>query len=361
MSVSSILRLLIPSLAVFLQDCNERINSYQFKAILLFVCDAMELLDRPWTEKYRPSNLKEVIGQEAIVDKLKEFVKAKSFPSMIFSGPAGVGKTTSAIALAKELYGSQINEAFLELNASDARGIDVIRGRVKEFARTVPLSGGMVKIIFLDEADSLTSEAQHALRRTMEKYSLSTRFILSANYASKIIEPIQSRCVVLRFKPLREEEMKKYIERVAKSEGLEVDEKAIEALLYVSEGDLRKLTNIMQSTAVSEKTVTEKAIYEIAARARPKEIIAMLKYALAGDFVKSRAELNTLVLSHGMSGEDILLQCYREALNLEVEDRLKLKIISMIGDYNFRIVEGANDRIQLEAMLASLALVRADK
>ncbi len=318
----------------------------------------VEVLDKPWTEKYRPSNLREVIGQDAIVDKLKEFVKAKSFPSMIFSGPAGVGKTTSAIALARELYGEHMNDAFLELNASDSRGIDVIRGRVKEFARTLPLSGGMVKIIFLDEADALTSEAQHALRRTMEKYSSSTRFILSANYASKIIEPIQSRCVVLRFKPLKEEEMKTYIERVAKTEGLEVNEKAIEALIYVSEGDLRKLTNIMQSAAVSEKKVTDKEIYDIAARARPKEIIAMLKYALAGEFVNARAELNTLVLSHGMSGEDILLQCYREALNLDVDDKLKLRIISMVGDYNFRIVEGANDRIQLEAMLASLALLK---
>ena len=145
----------------------------------------MKVLDKPWTEKYRPSNLSEVIGQEAIVDKLKAFVGAKNFPSMIFAGPAGVGKTTSAIAMAHELYGDQMGEAFLELNASDARGIDVIRGRVKEFARTIPLSGGMVKIIFLDEADALTSEAQHALRRTMEKYSASTRFILSANYARR--------------------------------------------------------------------------------------------------------------------------------------------------------------------------------
>jgi replication factor C small subunit len=317
----------------------------------------MKVLDRPWTEKYRPANLNEVIGQEAIVDKLKAFVKAKSFPSMIFAGPAGVGKTTSAIAMAHELYGESMNEAFLELNASDARGIDVIRGRVKEFARTVALTSGMVKIIFLDEADALTSEAQHALRRTMEKYSSSTRFILSANYASKIIEPIQSRCVVLRFKPLKEDEMKSYISRIAKAEELDIDNKALEALIYVSEGDLRKLTNTMQSAAVAEKKITDKAIYDIAARARPKEIVAMLRYAISGDFIKSRNELNTLVLSYGMSGEDILLQCYREALNLQVDDNSKLKLISMIGDYNYRIVEGANDRIQLEAMLASLALI----
>ena len=317
----------------------------------------MEILDSSWTEKYRPAQLNQIIGQEAIVDKLKAFAEAKNFPNMIFSGPAGVGKTTSAIALAKELYKDNLSEAFLELNASDSRGIDVIRGRVKEFARTIPLSGGMVKIIFLDEADALTPEAQHALRRTMEKYSATTRFILSANYASKIIEPIQSRCVVLRFKPLKEENMMDYIKRVAEGEGLEIDGKSAEALIYVSEGDLRKLTNVLQSASVSRKNVTEASIYDIAARARPKEVIAMLRYALSGDFIKARNELNILVLSYGMSGEDVLLQCYREALNLEIDEKLKLRLISAIGDYNFRIVEGANDRIQLEAMLAKFALL----
>jgi replication factor C small subunit len=317
----------------------------------------MGVLDISWTEKYRPGSLADVIGQEAIVDRLKAFVKADSFPNMIFAGPAGVGKTSCAIAMAKELYGDKINEAFLELNASDSRGIDVIRGKVKEFARTISLSSDLIKIIFLDEADALTPEAQHALRRTMEKYAATTRFILSANYASKIIEPIQSRCVVLRFKPLNEEEMREYIKRIAKGEGIEIDEKAIDALIYVAEGDLRKLTNVLQSAAIMSKSVTDKSIYDIAARARPKEVVSMLRYAISGDFVKAREELNTLFLTYGMSGEDVLLQCYREALNLSIDDKLKLEIVNAIGDYNFRIVEGANDRIQLEAMLAKFALI----
>jgi replication factor C small subunit len=317
----------------------------------------MDVIDLSWTEKYRPSNLDQVIGQKAIVERLKAFVKTKNFPSMIFAGSAGVGKTTSAIAMAKELYGEKINEAFLELNASDSRGIDVVRGKVKEFARTLPISSDLVKIIFLDEADALTPEAQHALRRTMEKYSATTRFILSANYSSKIIEPIQSRCVVLRFRPLKEEEMITYIKRIEEGEGLDIDQKAIDALLYVSEGDLRKLTNVLQGAAVLNNRVTDNAIYDIAAKARPKEIAAMLRYALSGDFEKARAELNTLVLMYGMSGEDILIQCYREALALDTDQKLKLKVISDIGDCNFKIVEGANDRIQLEAMLARMALL----
>ena len=311
-----------------------------------------------WAEKYRPQLLEEVIGQESIVLRLKDFVKARNFPNMIFTGPAGVGKTTCAMAMARELYGNRISESFLELNASDSRGIDVVRGKVKEFARTISMDNGTVKIVFLDEADALTPEAQHALRRTMERYSSGTRFIMSANYSSKIIDPIQSRCVVFRFKPLKEEEMKKYIHRIAEKEGFIVGEKAVEALLYVSDGDLRRLTNTMQSVAVSGNGITEEAIYDIAARARPKEIVAMLRYAISGDFEKARNELNTLILIHGMSGEDILLQCYREAMNLDVEDKKKLRIISNIGECNFRIVEGANDKIQLEAMLANFALLK---
>lgn len=318
----------------------------------------MDIIDTSWAEKYRPQILDDVIGQSTIVTKLKDFVKARNFPSMIFAGPAGVGKTTCAMALAKELYGKRISESFLELNASDSRGIDVVRGRVKEFARTLSMDSSTVKIVFLDEADALTPEAQHALRRTMEKYSAGTRFIMSANYSSKIIDPIQSRCVVFRFKPLKEEEMMKYVERISEKEGLDISKKAIEALLYVSEGDLRKLTNTLQSAALSNKKIEEAAVYDIAARARPKEIVAMLRYALSGDFEKARIELNTLVLVHGMSGEDILMQSYKEAMGLDVDDKLKLKLISTIGECNFRIVEGANDRIQIEAMLASLALLK---
>ncbi len=318
----------------------------------------MDISDMSWAEKYRPQLLEEVIGQESIVLRLKDFVKARNFPNMIFTGPAGVGKTTCAMAMARELYGNRISESFLELNASDSRGIDVVRGKVKEFARTISMDNGTVKIVFLDEADALTPEAQHALRRTMERYSSGTRFIMSANYSSKIIDPIQSRCVVFRFKPLKEEEMKKYIHRIAEKEGFIVGEKAVEALLYVSDGDLRRLTNTMQSVAVSGNGITEEAIYDIAARARPKEIVAMLRYAISGDFEKARNELNTLILIHGMSGEDILLQCYREAMNLDVEDKKKLRIISNIGECNFRIVEGANDKIQLEAMLANFALLK---
>ena len=321
----------------------------------------MQLPDLPWIEKYRPKNLDEVIGQKLIVGRLKAFVERGNFPNMIFAGSAGIGKTTCAIAMANDLYGDQINGALKELNASDARGIDVIRGEVKEFAKTISMAKVPIKIIFLDEADALTSDAQHALRRTMEKFSKETRFILSANYASKIIEPIQSRCVVFRFKPLNEEEMKEYIKRIVEQEKLEIDEKAVGALVYVGDGDLRKLTNILQSAAMQSRKITEASIYEVAAKARPKEIITMLKDSVVGNFDSARNELDNLMLKHGMSAEDILTQCYKEVQGLGVDERLKLKIVVQLGECNFRIVEGANERIQLEAMLANLALIGKEK
>lgn len=314
------------------------------------------LSDLPWTEKYRPHNLSEVIGQEMIINRLNDFVKNKNFPNMIFAGSAGIGKTTCAIAMANDLYKTDISSAFKELNASDSRGIEVIRGEVKQFAKTISLAKVPIKIIFLDEADSLTADAQHALRRTMEKFSSETRFILSANYASKIIDPIQSRCVVFRFKPLNEDDVKKYIKRITVNEKLEIDEKAINALIYISEGDLRKLTNVMQAASMQNKKLTEEIIYEISARARPKEISLMLKYATSKNFDKAIAELDKLILRYGMSGEDILTQCYREIQKIDMDEHIKLVIISNLGETNFRIIEGANERIQLEAMLANIAL-----
>lgn len=318
----------------------------------------MQGIELPWTEKYRPKSLEEVIGQKQIVERLKAFVKQGNFPNMIFAGSAGVGKTTSAIAMAKDLYNDEINTAFKELNASDARGIDVIRGEVKNFAKTISIARVPVKIIFLDEADALTADAQHALRRTMEKFSAETRFILSANYASKIIEPIQSRCVVFRFKPLTEDDMKEYVNRIVEGEGITLEKNAMEALIYVGDGDLRKLTNVLQSAAMKSEKITEADIYDVASRARPKEIMSMLRFAVEGDFDKARNELDTLTLKHGMSGEDILTQCYREAQNLHFDEKLKLKIIVYIGEANFRIVEGANERIQLESMLAQIAMLK---
>jgi len=277
-------------------------------------------MEQPWTEKYRPRKLEEMVGQDAVVERLEAYVKSKSIPHLLFAGPAGLGKTTAALCITNELFGD-VRGNFLELNASDERGIEVVRTKIKDFARTVPLSGSF-KIIFLDEADALTPDAQNALRRTMENYTKTCRFILSCNYSSKIIEPIQSRCAIFRFKPISNDAIIKRLETILKEEGVEYTKDGLDAIVYVSEGDLRRAINLLQSVATFGG-VNEDNVYSIAARARPEDIKNVLNLALNGKFLDARNLIDRLILVHGMSGEDILLQMNREVMNLGKDGRMK--------------------------------------
>ncbi len=317
----------------------------------------MQELDLPWVEKYRPKKLKEVVGQEEITKRLEAYVKAKNMPNLLFAGRAGIGKTASALALAHELYGDNIARNFLELNASDERGIDVIRGKIKDFAATMPYGDVPFKIIFLDEADALTRDAQQALRRTMEKYSKTCRFILSCNYSSKIIEPIQSRCALFRFKPLSDKDIIKRLEHIAKKEELEVTKDGYQAIVYIAEGDMRKAINTLQVASIISKKIDESVVYKVASRARPEEVRKMVELSLAGKFTDARKQLDKLLYEHGLSAEDILLQLHKEVMNIGVDDRTKLEIIDKVGEVDFRITEGANERLQLESLLAELVLM----
>jgi len=222
-------------------------------------------MDDIWIEKYRPKTLDEVAGQDEIIERLKAYVRTKNVPHLIFAGPAGTGKTTSALALSKELFGDTWKQNLNELNASDERGIGIIRGKIKNFARTAPFGKNRFKIIFLDEADSLTPDAQAALRRTIEKYTHICRFILSVNYSSKIIEPIQSRCTVFRFRPIRADDVKKYMQKIASNEKLEITPDGLETLIFISRGDLRKAINILQVGASVGKKITAELLYETSA------------------------------------------------------------------------------------------------
>lgn len=309
----------------------------------------------PWTEKYRPNTLDEVVGHEEIVKRLKAYVETRSMPHLLFSGPAGVGKTTCAIAMAKELFGEYWHQNFQETNASDERGINVVREKLKEFARTRPLGGADFKIIFLDESDALTSDAQHALRRTMERFTETCRFILSCNYSSRIIEPIQSRCAIFRFRPLSPEHVKKYIQRIADGEGLKVDKTGEEAIIYICEGDLRRVANILQAASAISTEIDEDTIYKVTSRAKPKEVREMVETALKGDFLRAREKLDSLLIEVGLSGEDLIKQIHREIFDLPLEEKKKVDLVDQVGEYEFRIIQGGNDRIQLSALLAQLA------
>ncbi|MHC3436560.1 replication factor C small subunit [Natrialbaceae archaeon A-gly3] len=308
-----------------------------------------------WIEKYRPEHLEDVKGHENIIPRLKRYVETDDLPHLMFAGPAGTGKTTAAQAVARELYGDDWQENFLELNASDQRGIDVVRDRIKTFARS-SFGGYDHRIIFLDEADALTSDAQSALRRTMEQFSNNTRFILSCNYSSQIIDPIQSRCAVFRFTELSEEAIEAQVREIAATEEIELTDDGVDAIVYAAAGDMRKAINGLQAASVMGEVVDEDAVFAITSTARPEEVEEMVEQAIDGDFTAARATLETLLTDRGLAGGDVIDQLHRSAWEFDLPEKATVRLLERLGEVDYRITEGANERLQLEAMLAALAL-----
>jgi len=319
------------------------------------------MLSKIWTEKYRPQKFSEVEGQEEIVKRIESLTTSLNIPHLLLAGPAGTGKSTMALIIVKELFGKDWKENYLELNASDERGINVVREKVKNFARTKSIGQVPFKVIFLDEADALTPEAQQALRRTMENYSATCRFVLSCNYSSKIIDPIQSRCAIFRFKLLERKDIEKVIKRILEEEKLTLDPTAMELLYEGSEGDCRRAINIIQSTASISPSITAELVSTIISSAKPKDIRIVLDYALAGDFKQAREKLLDVMLKESISGQDVIKSIQKEIWNLPVEPEIKVKLTEKTGESEFRIVEGSDPFIQLEALIASFVLAGLGK
>jgi len=309
-----------------------------------------------WTEKYRPSIFSELVGQDNIIKKVQSLTNSLNIPHLLFAGPAGTGKSTLALIIVKDLFEKNWKDNYLELNASDERGINVVRDKVKNFARTKSLGNVPFKIIFLDEADALTPEAQQALRRTMENYSTTCRFILSCNYSSKIIDPIQSRCAIFRFKLLEKKDIEKVIKKIEEGEKLQINFEAIEMLYEGSEGDCRRVINLLQSTASISPVITTELLSTVISRAKPKDILVVLDYALSGDFQKSREKLLDIMLKESISGQDVIKAIQKEIWNLPIEPDIKVKLTEKTGETEFRIVEGSDPFIQLQSLLASFVL-----
>ena len=321
-----------------------------------------DLANLMWSEKYRPKKLSEVVDQKEIIKGIGNLIKSPDIPHLLFAGPAGVGKTTTALCIAMELLGEEWKKNTLELNASDERGIKMVRERVKEFAASIKLVGdkefGKPKIIILDEADEMTSEAQTALRRVIEDSARTTRFIIICNYLSQIIEPIQSRCAVFRFTRLPREEVTDHLKIICEKEKVKVEEKAVALIYDATSGDLRHSINVMQAAAGMGSVSSANVATAIGLSGRAK-VGEVLKLALSGKFNEARAKLLELTQVYGMSETDFMKYANQESYEMKIEKPEEFAAI--MAEYDYRLVAGAHPEIQLSALLAQLGTLAVKK
>ena len=308
--------------------------------------------DSMWVEKYRPQKLSEIVNQKDVVGSINALIKnASEMPHMLFSGSAGVGKTTAALCIVKEVLGEVWKEYTLELNASDERGINMVREKIKKFSRFAGIDQIPFKFIILDEGDEMTSDAQTALRRIIEDTAKFCRFIIIANNISKIIDPIQSRCAVFKFTSIPEDEVIGHLETVAKKEKVKADKKGLKAIYDYSEGDLRHAINLLQATA-SLGTVSEDNVKSSAGLTKTTDVDDVLKLALDGKMTDARNKMIELIKVYGMSESDFL-KYLNSAVFKSKTDNIS-SVLEIIAKYDYRILVGANPEIQLSAMLAEL-------
>ncbi len=304
-----------------------------------------------WTEKHRPTTLGDIVGQDALIEKLMKFVEQKTVPHCLFAGPPGTAKTTAGMAMARDLFGETYDRNFMELNASDERGIDVVRNQIKNFARIMPAGDAPFKILVLDEADHLTADAQHALRRTMESYASSCRMILICNYSSRIIPPIQSRCAIFKFNRLDDESISDRLRYIADSEKIKIDASGLEAILYLAEGDMRAAINLLQASSSTSGKVTEASVYGISGRANPELVKDMIQVAIDGKYESAQNTLQKFLHQEGVSPVDLVRQIHRVIARLEISENTRMNLLERTAEIEFRITEGSSGEVQLVSLL----------
>ncbi len=309
-------------------------------------------MEEQWTEKYRPDNFGDILGHEKVLKKLETYVGQGSMPHLMFVGQSGVGKTTTAIALAKEIYGKNWTANFIELTRSRERGINAIREDVKDKARSRSLTEKDFRIIYMDDADELTEAAQAAFRRMMENFSENVRFILSCSSLSKIIDPLQSRCALFKFRPMNKKNVEKWIRMIEENEGFHIDEDAINVLSRVSKGNLREATDLLQVAASIDEEIDEQGIKSAIRETTRADIRGMILRAQNGNFMDVREELYDLLIEEGYTAESVLKMIHEDIDNLPMGKEKRKRIAIELGDVDFDIVRGSKSRLHLQRLLA---------
>jgi replication factor C subunit 2/4 len=310
----------------------------------------------PWVEKHRPKTLDDVVGNEEAVQRLRALSETGNIPNLILTGPPGIGKTTSLLALCNQLLGDRVKDAVKELNASDERGIEVVRKDIKEFAKKhLNLPEGRHKIVLLDESDSMTDAAQQAMRRIMEEYSATTRFVFACNQSEKVIEPIQSRCAIVRFTRVSEGQIAARLMKICEAEGVKPDSEGISALAVLSDGDLRTAVNGLQSTFVRYGLITKENVLATVDVPNPTAISDIFEALATGDFRKALTILSGLV-ERGHSPSDIVRSFFSNVRrSTEIKDeKLKLELLKEIGLSQMAVSQGLTSNLQLDGLLARL-------
>lgn len=316
----------------------------------------------PWVEKYRPQSLDDVAAHRDIVDTIDRLTTENRLPHLLLYGPPGTGKTSTILAVARKLYGSQYHNMILELNASDDRGIDVVRQQIQDFASTQSLSFGVkssVKLVLLDEADAMTKDAQFALRRVIEKYTKSTRFALICNHVNKIIPALQSRCTRFRFAPLDAVHVTERLKHVIKAEGLDVEDGGLAALVRLSNGDMRKALNILQSTHMASQQITEEAVYLCTGNPLPKDIEQISYWLLNEQFADSFKRIHDMKTRKGLAVVDIVREVTMFVFKIKMPSAVRVQLINDLADIEYRLSFGCNDKLQLGSVIASFTRARS--
>ncbi|CAA0809961.1 Replication factor C subunit 5 [Striga hermonthica] len=315
----------------------------------------------PWVEKYRPQSLEDVAAHRDIVETIDRLANGNRLPHLLLYGPPGTGKTSTVLALARKLYGNQLHNMVLELNASDDRGIDVVRQQIQDFASTQSFSFGAkssVKLVLLDEADAMTKDAQFALRRVIEKYTKSTRFALICNNVNKIIPALQSRCTRFRFAPLDYVHVMERLKHVIKAEGLDVPENGMKALVRLSNGDMRKALNILQSTHMASQQITEEAVYLCTGNPLPRDIEQICHWLLNEPFACSCKRISEIKTRKGLALLDIVREITMFVFKIKMPPEIRIQLINEMADIEYRLTLACNDKLQLGSLIAAFTRAR---